>query len=145
MPPPHIGGVQTAMIPAPPKDGAEMMLPETVATTGLLLKIVTGAEFCENPFSSVKSASTVSVCPWVILAEVVRFPGVSPGRCSRISMGMQARKFTADEDTLVLVAKTPVNPGAWAVSTPLVSIVATGLLVLCQVIGPTRAVMSVPL
>src|ERR1700674_4080125 len=144
-PPPQMEGVQEAMIPAPPKDCAVTVVPVIVATAGLSVSKSTGAEVRTNPFSSLMSASRISVWPWVIVADVVRFPGVSPGRCSLISIGMQVLKLTAGEETVVLVAKTPVSPGLEAVTSPWPSTVPTGVLVLPQVKGPTRLVISVAL
>src|SRR5260370_12563193 len=77
-----------------------------------------------------------------MVAEVVRLPGVSPGRWSLISIGIQVRKGAAGEATPVLDAMIPLSPGLCAVTTPTESTVATGVFALDQIQGPNAAVMS---
>src|SRR5437899_8193608 len=88
------------------------------------------------------SASIAFVSLTFNVADVVGDPGVSPLTCRRILTGMQLRKFVAGEATFPTLAMTPMAPGATEVTRPLVSIVPTALLVVCQKKVPTRLVIS---
>src|SRR5262249_51997702 len=102
----------------------------------------TGALLVVTPFSSVMSASMVSVPLVAREAEVVGDPAGSPLRWETMLTGKQLLKFVAGEFTVPTLAKTPVSPGAFAVATPLVSTEATLELDCAQVMVPTEFVMS---
>src|SRR5579872_985995 len=139
---PQVGGVHAAIIPVPPKEDAVKVSVEVLATMGSSLAMMVARLFLEKPFSSVMSDSRVSVWFWVILADVVRAPGRSPGRCSRISMGIHVLKLAGAELALATLAKMPVAPGLVPVTRPFGSTVATVPSTVPQVNGPMRLVIS---
>lgn len=122
----------------PPGEIAVIVVPTMVATAGFVLMIVSeGSDPLAKPFSSERSAWTVTVrgvgvgemrgSAKVVL--VVRFPGVSPGTCSRISIGMQVRNPIAGPKIVApeaeIEAESPVVPGLCAVAKPFTSTLAT--------------------
>jgi len=149
-PTPHVGGVHEADMPAPPGDSPVKVRPDSAATWVLLLTSDTGALFVVVPFSSVMSASRIvahgegGVCPDVHVVLTLRVADVSVAwlTCKRICTGRQPLKSVDGELTVPTLAMIPARPGAWAVTNPLTSTVATLAFVWVQVIAPTWLVIS---
>lgn len=137
-----MGGVHPALIPAPPKELAVKFRVAMFPTAGKSLVVRVAILFWLKPTSSVISVSTVMVWFCVRLSDVVRAPGRSPGRCKRISIGIQVRKGTGAEVKVLILAKTSVNPGLAPVTRPFWSIVPTVGLSVDQAKGWTWFVIS---
>src|SRR5579864_5056547 len=143
IPMPHVGGAHTACSPAPPGDCAVKVVPSTVATVLLLLRIVTGAFGVTAPSSSTMSAWTTFVSARFMVTASVGTPAGSPFTCSSMWTGMQVLKKTAGAVVEPTLATTPVIPGARAVANPFASTEATLAADASQVKLPIWLVISV--
>src|SRR5215472_11821283 len=144
-PTPQVCGMHAAIKPAPPGVLAVRVVPLSVPMRELLTRIETGALLVVTPFSSVMSASMVLVPAAARVWDSVGDPAASPLRWSTMLTGRQLLKFVAGEVTVPTLAMIPVNPGAFAVASPLASTEATAALFCVQPIAPTELVMSLEL
>jgi hypothetical protein len=125
-----------AVIVAPPGATAVTTPPgDTVATVVLLDAQATARPVTTTPFTSVTTAVSVVVCP-TIMSAVVGCTATAPTGTS-VTFTAELPIFPSD------VALIVAEPGATAVTTPVVETVATRLLLDVQLTG--RSVTAVPL